>query len=142
MIRRAGATLPVCRSINTCAPPVESSQVVEAGTHPVSAVTWGALKGGLYGVQIGQVFFGESMFADVSDASKIAFVHAVGYLQQRGVKLIDCQMHTDHLARFGGKLIPYDDFRQQLYAYCPQMLTLTIEPTIIANTCPQYPPPF
>lgn len=51
LIRRAGATLPVCRSITTCAPPVESSQVVEAGTHPVSAVTWVALKGGLYGVQ-------------------------------------------------------------------------------------------
>lgn len=51
VIRRAGATLPVCRSITTCAPPVESSQVVEAGTHPVSAVTWVALKGGLYGVQ-------------------------------------------------------------------------------------------
>mgnify|MGYP003603655805 CR=1 FL=1 len=109
--------------------------------YPSEAGGW-HLGGGLYGVQIGQVFFGESMFADVSDASKIAFVHAVGYLQQRGVKLIDCQMHTDHLARFGGKLIPYDDFRQQLYAYCPQMLTLSIEPTIIANTCPQYPPPF
>lgn len=51
VIRRAGATLPVCRSIYTCAPPVESSQVVEAGTHPVSAVTWVAMKGGLYGVQ-------------------------------------------------------------------------------------------
>ena len=51
VIRRAGATLPVCRAINSCAPPVESSQVIEAGTNPVSAVTWVALKGGLYGVQ-------------------------------------------------------------------------------------------
>ena len=51
VIRRAGATLPVCRSINACAPPVESSQVVEAGTHPVSAITWVAMNGGLYGVQ-------------------------------------------------------------------------------------------
>ncbi|NWF09181.1 pilus assembly protein PilX [Pseudomonas salomonii] len=51
VIRRAGATLPVCRAITTCAPPMESARVVAAGTHPVSAVTWVALKGGLYGVQ-------------------------------------------------------------------------------------------
>ena len=73
------------------------------------------------------------MFAHVNDASKIAFVHAVDYLQQRGVKLIDCQMHTAHLARFGATLIPYADFRQQLDVHCPQMLTTKIGKEIILH---------
>ena len=70
-----------------------------------SAETWqdGELVGGLYGVSLGQSFFGESMFADRADASKIAFVVLVQQLARWGFDLIDCQVHTDHLARFGAR---------------------------------------
>lgn len=68
-----------------------------------SIETWldGELVGGLYGVALGRIFYGESMFARVSDASKIAFVHLVRQLQRWQFELIDCQMNTAHLARFG-----------------------------------------
>jgi leucyl/phenylalanyl-tRNA--protein transferase len=68
-----------------------------------SAEAWidGELAGGLYGVSLGAAFFGESMFAHRSDASKVAFVHLVQQLHQWGFHFVDCQMHTDHLARFG-----------------------------------------
>ena len=59
------------------------------------------LVGGLYGIALGGVFFGESMFALQPDASKVVFVHLVKALQQAGYQLIDCQAYTDHLARFG-----------------------------------------
>lgn len=81
-----------------------------------SIETWidGKLAGGLYGVAIGGMFFGESMFADSPDASKIAFAHFVPWLRQQGFGLIDCQMHTDHLARFGAREIPRDEFLASL----------------------------
>jgi leucyl/phenylalanyl-tRNA--protein transferase len=70
-----------------------------------SCETWrdGKLVGGLYGVSIGDVFFGESMFTLESDASKIAFVRLIRELQSWGVELIDCQVHTEHLERFGAR---------------------------------------
>ncbi len=80
------------------------------------------LTGGLYGVLIGQVFYGESMFALSDNASKIAFVHSVQFLKQLGVQIIDCQMYTDHLARFGAVHIPFSLFRHHLDNYCPQIL--------------------
>lgn len=81
-----------------------------------SIETWidGELAGGLYGVAIGGMFFGESMFARTPDASKIAFAHLVPWLQQQGFGLIDCQMRTDHLARFGAGEISRDDFVTRL----------------------------
>ena len=68
-----------------------------------SAEAWqdGRLVGGLYGVSLGGAFFGESMFAERPDASKLAFVTLVRQLERWGFDLIDCQVHTDHLARFG-----------------------------------------
>jgi leucyl/phenylalanyl-tRNA--protein transferase len=68
-----------------------------------SAEVWvdGELGGGLYGVSLGAAFFGESMFAQRSNASKVAFVHLVRQLHGWGFHFVDCQMHTDHLARFG-----------------------------------------
>lgn len=68
-----------------------------------SAETWldGKLVGGLYGVSLGQVFYGESMFALADDASKVAFVTVVEWMRGWGVQLIDCQQETAHLARFG-----------------------------------------
>lgn len=93
----------------------------------------GSLKlgGGLYGVQIGQVFFGESMFAHVSDASKIAFVYAVHFLQECGVRLIDCQMYTEHLARFGAEEVPFAVFQAALDHLCHQTLGQTIISKVI-----------
>lgn len=80
--------------------------------HAHSIETWidGRLAGGLYGVAIGRMFYGESMFARERDASKIAFVHLVRHLAARGFGMIDCQMHTEHLASLGAREIPRDDF--------------------------------
>jgi leucyl/phenylalanyl-tRNA--protein transferase len=81
-----------------------------------SVETWinGALAGGLYGVAIGRMFYGESMFHRATDASKIAFVHLVRHLQAQGFGMIDCQMHTAHLARFGAREIPRAAFAERL----------------------------
>ena len=77
-----------------------------------SAETWlnGDLVGGLYGVRLGNVFFGESMFSKVSNASKYAFIKYVQWLQKDGVQLIDCQVYTEHLERLGATMIPRVDF--------------------------------
>ncbi len=72
------------------------------------------LAGGCYGIKIGRMFYGESMFHHVTDASKVAFVHLVSYLQTQGVGLIDCQMKTPLLASFGGREIERDLFTQDL----------------------------
>ena len=72
------------------------------------------LIGGLYGIAIGQMFFGESMFSRETDASKIAFVHLVRQLQAWGFGMIDCQMKTSHLATFGAREIPRQEFSQTL----------------------------
>jgi len=76
----------------------------------VEAWVHGELVGGLYGVQIGQVFFGESMFSVMRDASKVAFVTFVSRLRDKGIRLIDCQVPTRHLAGFGAKLISREEF--------------------------------
>ncbi len=72
------------------------------------------LAGGFYGVQIGRVFYGESMFALQPDASKIAFACAVPFLASLGVELIDCQQDTGHMRRFGSELLPFADFAERL----------------------------
>lgn len=69
--------------------------------HSVEAWQDRRLVGGLYGVSLGAAFFGESMFALAPDASKVAFVRLVEQLVRWGIGLVDCQVHTDHLARFG-----------------------------------------
>jgi leucyl/phenylalanyl-tRNA--protein transferase len=69
--------------------------------HSVEAWEGRRLAGGLYGVSLGAAFFGESMFARAPDASKVAFVRLVEQLVRWGIGLVDCQVHTDHLARFG-----------------------------------------
>lgn len=74
--------------------------------HSVEAWRDGELMGGLYGLAIGRAFFGESMFARASDASKVAFVHLVRFLQGMGVGIIDCQMRTELLGSFGAREIP------------------------------------
>lgn len=84
--------------------------------HAHSVETWvdGSLVGGLYGVAIGRMFYGESMFAHATDASKIAFAHLVRFLAARGFGMIDCQMNTKHLASLGAREIPRDEFVRRL----------------------------
>lgn len=81
-----------------------------------SAETWlnGQLVGGLYGIKIGKVFFGESMFAHESNASKFAFIKYVQQLKRVGVELIDCQVYTEHLESLGAKMIMREQFMQLL----------------------------
>src|SRR5574343_1018681 len=87
-----------------------------------SVETWqgGKLVGGLYGLAIGRMFYGESMFSHRTDASKFAFAHLVRYLVANQFGLIDCQMYTEHLASLGGREIPRRDFIARL-----QTLTAT-----------------
>lgn len=84
--------------------------------HSVEAWSDGRLVGGLYGVAVGQLFCGESMFADAPDASKIAFVHLVRQLERWGWPLVDCQVHTDHLERFGAVEIPRRAYLEEIEA--------------------------
>lgn len=81
-----------------------------------SAETWenGQLVGGLYGIRIGPMFFGESMFSKASNASKFAFINYVQMMQQSGLQLIDCQVHTAHLESLGAEMIPRAAFIRQL----------------------------
>lgn len=84
--------------------------------HAHSVETWidGELAGGLYGIALGRMFYGESMFTRVADASKIALAWLVHRLEHRQFGMIDCQMNTAHLARFGAREIPRDDFSRRL----------------------------
>ena len=70
----------------------------------------GKLAGGMYGLRIGKIFFGESMFSSVTNASKFAFIKFVQHLQSEDVKLIDCQMRTDHLISLGATMISRKEF--------------------------------
>ena len=86
-------------------------QLHELG-HAHSVETWRGSKliGGLYGVAMGRVFYGESMFSRENDASKIALAHLARYLELRGFAVIDCQMTTDHLLSMGASEIPRSEF--------------------------------
>ncbi|GAO02028.1 leucyl/phenylalanyl-tRNA--protein transferase [Anaeromyxobacter sp. PSR-1] len=82
--------------------------------HSFEAWEGDALAGGLYGVSLGAAFFGESMFADAPDASKVAFVRSVEWLRSAGVELVDCQVRTEHLVRFGAREVPRAEFLARL----------------------------
>lgn len=99
-----------------------SSGIIEAYTalhrlgaaHSVEAWQGGRLVGGLYGVALGGAFMGESMFSRATDASKVCLVHLVERLKARGFILLDSQMPTEHLARFGQITIPHEAYMRQL----------------------------
>ncbi len=101
-------------------------EMVEAYTklhelgHAHSAECWlkEELVGGLYGIKIGKVFFGESMFSTVSNASKFAFIKFVQHLQQEGIQIIDCQQRTNHLISLGAEMIERKKFIEMLNEYC------------------------
>ena len=88
--------------------------------HAHSVESWydGMLVGGLYGIAIGHVFFGESMFTEMSNASKTAFVTLVRQLQRWGFTLIDCQVYTQHLASLGAATITRKEFTAILDREC------------------------
>lgn len=86
--------------------------------HSIEIWQDGTLAGGLYGVAIGRVFFGESMFTRISNASKVALVHLCGRLAAWSFCLIDCQVLTVHLIRMGAEQIPRADFIRLLDRWC------------------------
>ncbi len=99
--------------------------------HSVEAWVGDALAGGLYGVSIGRMFFGESMFARQTDASKVALVHLAAMLKQQDMPLIDCQQDTAHLARLGARPISRKAFADEV-----ERLVHSTAPTGIWNQRP------
>ena len=98
-------------------PPMQAAYTLlnEIGfAHSAEAWRDGELVGGLYGIAMGRMFYGESMFARETDASKVAFVAMVEKLKADGFGLIDCQQETNHLASFGARPIPRKEFTQHL----------------------------
>jgi leucyl/phenylalanyl-tRNA--protein transferase len=85
----------------------------------LSAEAWhnNELVGGLYGIKMGRLFFGESMFSKVSNASKFAFIQLVNQLKLEEIVLIDCQVYTPHLESLGAKMISRADFKNYLEKY-------------------------
>jgi len=96
------------------------TQLHELG-HAHSIEVWDdkELVGGLYGLALGRVFFGESMFSIRTNASKLAFIALAQHLENCGFALIDCQMPTDHLFSLGARSMPRGDFLQRLQQLCP-----------------------
>lgn len=88
--------------------------------HSIEAWFNGELAGGFYGVAIGRCFCGESMFTRIPDASKVAFATVAPLLFSAGYEMIDCQVYTDHLARFGAEEISRDDYLHRLRAALKQ----------------------
>jgi leucyl/phenylalanyl-tRNA---protein transferase len=88
--------------------------------HSVEVWDHGELVGGLYGLAMGQLFFGESMFSRADNASKVALPRWSGSLQAWGFVLIDCQMPTDHLQSLGARAIPRSDFADYLHDHLDQ----------------------
>lgn len=85
--------------------------------HSVECWQGDKLAGGLYGVALDRVFFGESMFTTISNGSKVALASLVIYLRRRGFRLIDCQMTTEHLLQYGACEISGNEFRRYLNDY-------------------------
>lgn len=86
--------------------------------HSVEVWSRGRLAGGLYGVAIGAVFYGESMWSEMRDASKIALAHLCRHLERQAYAVIDCQMHTRHLASLGAREIARDEFAALVARHC------------------------
>lgn len=99
---------------------INAYSLLHAQGHALSIECWYQqnLVGGLYGVVLGKVFFGESMFSTMSNASKVALVHLVSELKSRDFRLIDCQISSSHLLSLGAMTIPRSRFVQMLSEYC------------------------
>jgi leucyl/phenylalanyl-tRNA--protein transferase len=90
--------------------------------HAHSAEVWkdGELVGGFYGIKLGKVFFGESMFSKISNASRYAFIKYIEQLKQEGIELIDCQVYTEYLESFGARMITGREFTALLKELIPK----------------------
>ena len=99
-------------------PLIEAYQALHRQGHAHSVEAWldGELVGGLYGVSIGRMFYGESMFAHEPDASKVALAHLVDIGRRNGMPMIDCQQETAHLASLGARPIRRREFAKHLAA--------------------------
>jgi leucyl/phenylalanyl-tRNA--protein transferase len=101
-----------------------------------SVETWqdGSLVGGLYGVAIGGVFFGESMFSKARDASKVALVHLLARLRLGGFRLLDTQFVTAHLSQFGAVELPREEYKERLATALevPAQLAAALDPAVVA----------
>jgi len=96
--------------------------------HSIEAWQDGALVGGMYGIALGRVFFGESMFSRVANASKVALVHLCGQLRQWGFAVIDCQVSSNHLRTMGACEIRRAEFQQLLELYGDRSLSINGQP--------------
>jgi leucyl/phenylalanyl-tRNA---protein transferase len=101
----------------------ESYQRLHEQGYAHSAEAWfeGQLVGGLYGIRLGKMFFGESMFSHKSNASKYAFIKYVEQLKEEGVQLIDCQVYTEHLESLGARMINRGTFVNTLKTLTKQL---------------------
>lgn len=95
--------------------------------HSIEAWQEGKLVGGLYGVMIGKMFFGESMFAKVNDASKVAFADLVNRLKELGCEMIDCQVPTQHLKSLGAREISREEFMRELRSKIDDEVNLSLK---------------
>ena len=98
----------------------------EGFAHSIESWLEGELAGGLYGISLGQCFFGESMFSKTNDSSKVALVALVEFSKQFGIKMIDCQMTTNHLLSLGAREIKRKDFLENLKKFLEK-------PTLLGN---------
>lgn len=106
--------------------------------HSIEVHQGGQLVGGLYGLAMGPVFFGESMFSRAPDASKVALAHLARAMREQGGKLIDCQMHTPHLASLGAITVARSSFINYLNSWLPDEafalpLSANVAPTVPAS---------
>ncbi len=102
---------------------IKNYQLLHESGHAHSVECWHGetLVGGLYGIAIGKIFFGESMFSHVADASKICLAHLVHLVEKLEYDLIDCQVTSEHLKSLGAKLIPRNEFSDILAVSCREI---------------------
>lgn len=98
---------------------IDSYCTLHAAGYAYSAEAWenDRLVGGLYGIKMGKLFFGESMFSLTPNASKFAFIKWVRQLQLEGIQLIDCQVYTEHLESLGARMISREEFMNFLHTF-------------------------
>ena len=120
VIRGCAEPRPSQRGTWLTADMVSAYERLHALGHAHSVEVWQEqdLAGGLYGLAIGRVFFGESMFSRVRDASKVALCHLVSEVRARGLELIDCQVYSPHLASLGCRTLPRREFLRLLERLC------------------------
>jgi leucyl/phenylalanyl-tRNA---protein transferase len=122
---------------------VEAYSTLHRAGQAHSIETWyeGQRVGGLYGVSFGRMFFGESMFAHKTDASKIALSALVGHLRRHKIEMIDCQQNTSHLASLGGREIPRREFVAHLKkAVREPQIPWRFDKSVLADLFERHPP--